>query len=64
MNPTKKRTLIVGAGSAGTMVARQLFKSTDADIYPIAFVDDDSKKYKLQIYGIEVQGNIKDTPEL
>ncbi|MFJ7974807.1 polysaccharide biosynthesis protein [Peribacillus sp. NPDC096379] len=63
-NPNKKRTLIVGAGSAGTMVARQLLKNTDADLYPIAFVDDDSKKYKLQIYGIEVQGNIKDIPKL
>ncbi|MDR4925432.1 nucleoside-diphosphate sugar epimerase/dehydratase [Peribacillus simplex] len=59
VNPSKKRTLIVGAGSAGTMVARQLLRSTDADLYPIAFVDDDPIKYKLQIYGIEVKGNIK-----
>src|SRR4051794_36492179 len=29
-NPNKKRTLIVGAGSAGRMVARQLLKNTDA----------------------------------
>ncbi len=62
--PNKKRTLIVGAGSAGTMVARQLLKNTDTDLYPIAFVDDDPKKYKLQIYGIEVQGNIQDIPRL
>ncbi|AZV45337.1 polysaccharide biosynthesis protein EpsC [Peribacillus asahii] len=59
-NPDKKRTLIVGAGSAGTMVARQLLRNTDADLYPVAFVDDDPKKYKLDIYGIEVQGTSKD----
>ena len=57
-NPNKKRTLIVGAGSAGTMVARQLLKNNDADLYPIAFVDDDHNKHKLQIYGIEVKGDI------
>ncbi|WP_146259627.1 nucleoside-diphosphate sugar epimerase/dehydratase [Paenibacillus dendritiformis] len=35
-----KRTLIVGAGSAGTMVARQLLHSLDQDMRPVAFVDD------------------------
>ncbi|RSD26970.1 polysaccharide biosynthesis protein [Mesobacillus subterraneus] len=63
-NPNMKRTLIVGAGSAGTMVARQLLRNPDADLYPVAFVDDHPKKYKLQIYGIEVQGTIKDIPRL
>ena len=61
-NPNKKRTLIVGAGSAGTMVARQLLKNNDADLYPVAFVDDDPNKHKLQIYGIEVKGKIQDIP--
>ena len=63
-NPNKKRTLIVGAGSAGTMVARQLLKNNDADLYPTAFVDDDHNKHKLQIYGIEVKGNIEDIPRI
>ena len=63
-NPNKKRTLIVGAGSAGTMVVRQLLKNNEADLYPIAFVDDDPKKVKLQIYGIEVKGMIHDIPQL
>ncbi len=63
-NPNKKYTLIVGAGSAGTMVARQLLKNDDVDLYPTAFVDDDDKKQKLQIYGIEVKGNIGDIPQV
>ncbi|MBB6447590.1 polysaccharide biosynthesis protein [Bacillus benzoevorans] len=60
----KKKTLIVGAGSAGTMVARQLLKSPDAELCPVAFVDDDFHKWNLQIYNLYVKGAIKDIPEL
>ncbi|WP_338470965.1 nucleoside-diphosphate sugar epimerase/dehydratase [Niallia sp. XMNu-256] len=63
-NPNRKRTLIVGAGSAGTMVARQLLKNKEADLYPVAFVDDDPFKYKLQIYGIDVKGKTEDIPSI
>ncbi|EKN69406.1 polysaccharide biosynthesis protein CapD [Neobacillus bataviensis LMG 21833] len=56
----KKRTLIVGAGSAGVMVARQLNKNNEADLLPVGFIDDDEKKQKLDILGIPVIGGIKD----
>ena len=49
----KRRTLIVGAGSAGTTVARQLLNNYDVDIVPVAFVDDDPRKYKLEMYGLD-----------
>ncbi|HFK1516965.1 TPA: polysaccharide biosynthesis protein [Bacillus cereus] len=52
----KKRTLIVGAGAAGTMVVRQLQHNRDADLYPIVFVDDDKYKQKLEIYNVPVVG--------
>ncbi|MGE7602892.1 polysaccharide biosynthesis protein [Peribacillus sp. NPDC097675] len=54
----KKRTLIVGAGSAGTMVARQLLKNNDVDLLPVAFIDDNSRKQKLDILGIPVVGDV------
>ncbi|WHY86082.1 nucleoside-diphosphate sugar epimerase/dehydratase [Neobacillus novalis] len=54
---SKKRTLIIGAGAAGVMVARQLQKSADAELEPIAFIDDDPKKYKLQILNIPMFGD-------
>ena len=54
----KKRTLIVGAGSAGTMVARQLLQNKEADLIPVAFIDDDAKKHRLDILGIPVVGSI------
>jgi FlaA1/EpsC-like NDP-sugar epimerase len=56
----KKRTLIVGAGSAGIMVARQLKKNNEADLLPVGFIDDDEKKYRLDILGIPVIGGIKE----
>lgn len=50
----KKRTLIVGAGSAGMMVARQLLRNQDSPLFPIAFVDDDKNKAGLEILGLKV----------
>jgi len=54
----KKRTLIVGAGSAGTMVTRQLLKNKDANLLPVGFIDDDTKKQNLDILGIPVYGGV------
>ena len=55
----KKKTLIIGAGSAGTMVARQLMKGNSSELLPVAFIDDDVKKQKLDIFGIPVVGKTK-----
>ncbi|HHT7237457.1 TPA: polysaccharide biosynthesis protein [Bacillus cereus] len=54
----KKRTLIIGAGSAGTMVVRQLLNSNDTELLPVAFIDDNIKKQGLDILGIPVIGGI------
>src|SRR5690625_2996521 len=42
----KKRTLIIGAGSAGTMIARQLQNNHEEnnELLPIAFIDDEDRK--------------------
>ncbi|WP_409302881.1 polysaccharide biosynthesis protein [Peribacillus sp. SCS-155] len=55
-NLKKKRTLIIGAGSAGTMVARQLLNNHDIELKPVAFIDDDPQKFKLDILGLPVVG--------
>jgi FlaA1/EpsC-like NDP-sugar epimerase len=60
----KKRALIIGAGSAGSMLVRQLMKSHDTDLEAIGFIDDDAKKQKLQIYGVTVLGGTKDIPSI
>ena len=60
----KRKTLIVGAGQAGTMAVRQLLQNQDVDLLPVAFVDDDRKKQRLEMYGIQVVGTIQDIPYL
>ncbi|MGX9931557.1 polysaccharide biosynthesis protein [Virgibacillus salarius] len=57
---TKVRTLIVGAGSAGTMVARQLLKNSECRLLPIGFIDDNSKKKNLDILGLPVIGGVRE----
>ncbi|WML47796.1 nucleoside-diphosphate sugar epimerase/dehydratase [Neobacillus sp. PS3-34] len=59
-NNHKKRTLIVGAGAAGTMVARQLLKNNEAQLSPVGFIDDNVKKQHLDILGVPVVGGVND----
>lgn len=63
-NANKRRTLIIGAGSAGMMVARQLVNNPDAELRPIAFIDDDLNKQKLQFFNIPVVGTTKDIEDV
>ncbi|WP_144512775.1 nucleoside-diphosphate sugar epimerase/dehydratase [Bacillus sp. FJAT-22090] len=56
VNKAEKRTLIIGAGSAGSMIARQLLNNTDSPLKPIAFLDDDCTKKGLEIFNIRVMG--------
>jgi FlaA1/EpsC-like NDP-sugar epimerase len=56
----RRRTLIVGAGSAGTMLVRQLLGNSGTELYPVAFVDDDPHKLNLDIMGIPVCGSVKE----
>jgi FlaA1/EpsC-like NDP-sugar epimerase len=59
-----KRTLIVGAGAAGTMVARQLLKNADTNLSPVGFIDDDRSKQNLDILGIPVLGGVSSIREI
>jgi len=59
-----KRALIVGAGSAGEMLVRDLLANVDSDYVPIVFVDDNHGKYKREIRGIRVAGTVEQIPEL
>lgn len=59
-----KRTLVVGAGQAGTMVARQVLQNPESGMKPVAFVDDDHLKKGLEIFGVKVLGCTEQIPEL
>lgn len=60
----KFRALIVGAGQAGTILAKQMRQSVNSDLIPVAFVDDDLNKQKLKMLNIPVRGGIEDIPKL
>ena len=54
----RKRTLIIGAGAAGTMVARQLLNNKETDLSVVGFIDDNIKKQRLDILGLPVVGRV------
>jgi len=57
--------LIVGAGDAGAVVARELNNHQyKGGLYPIGFVDKDPNKHGLQLMGIPVLGDRKDIPRI
>ena len=60
----KNRALIVGAGQAGTVLAKQMRQSVNSDLMPVAFVDDDLNKQKLKVLDIPVQGTVRDIPKI
>ncbi|WP_046174341.1 polysaccharide biosynthesis protein [Domibacillus indicus] len=59
-NKKGKRTLIIGAGSAGILVVKELKKSTNPFFYPVAFIDDDPEKIGLQVRNMPVAGTSQD----
>lgn len=58
VNGRTRRVLIVGAGSAGNLVVRELQKNPQLNLYPVCFLDDDSSKQKHQIHGVPVEGTL------
>ena len=55
-----KRIMIVGAGSAGAMLIKEIKYSTKSTGKIIALLDDDKNKYGKFINGIKVRGSVND----
>ncbi len=53
---TSTRTMIIGAGSAGVMILKELRNHDALNAIPIAFIDDDFKKHGSYINGVPVVG--------
>lgn len=54
------KVLIVGAGDAGTLVAREMQKNPQINLTPVAFLDDDPEKQGVHIHGVPVVGTLED----
>lgn len=61
--PTQ-RALIMGAGEAGAMIARELRTNPQVGIDPIGYVDDDPDKRGTRIRGLPVLGDRGALPDL
>ncbi len=55
-----KKALIIGAGDAGALVAKELLKNPFINLKPIGFLDDNPDKLQQQIHGVPVIGRLKD----
>jgi FlaA1/EpsC-like NDP-sugar epimerase len=55
---TLRSVLIIGAGDAGAMVAREMQKNPQLGLRPVGFLDDDRIKAGKRIYGLNVLGDI------
>ncbi len=60
----QKRVLIVGAGSAGTMIINEMLARREMKYNPVILVDDSQYKKGKRISGVKVVGNRYDIPDL
>lgn len=58
------KVLIVGAGSAGEQLSRDMLRNNKSSYFPIGFIDDDPSKKGIKIHGIPVLGNRNDIPKI
>jgi FlaA1/EpsC-like NDP-sugar epimerase len=58
------RVLIVGAGQAGEMLARDLRRMHSHSYQPVAFVDDKNRRQGQEVHGIPVIGSCDQIPEI
>lgn len=54
---TGQRVLVVGAGTAGESILRELKRKTNKNYLPVGLIDDDPHKLGVEIQGIRVLGN-------
>ena len=54
------RVLIVGAGSAGKLIIKEIFENPNLNKLPVAIVDDDDNKIGKSISGIPIIGKCSD----
>ena len=60
----KKSVLLIGAGRAGVMVAREIGLRGDMGLDVRGFIDDDPNKVGSVIQGVKVLGRTEDIPQL
>ena len=57
---TLPRVMVIGAGSAGSLIINEMRNSNKVALLPVCALDDDNKKIGREINGVKVVGKIKD----
>ena len=60
----RKDILIMGAGSAGEQLVRDMVRSARSSFLPVGFIDDNPKKKHTLIHGTKVLGAREDIPKV
>ncbi len=55
-----RRTLIIGAGSAGEQVVKEIYRNKDLNNMPMCFLDDDEEKHGKRLMGIKIAGRLSE----
>ncbi|MCX5666843.1 MAG: polysaccharide biosynthesis protein [Candidatus Omnitrophica bacterium] len=63
-NGRRKRVLIVGAGDAGEMIARDMVYRYSYNYEVVGFIDDAQNKQRKQIHGVPILGEAGDIPAI
>ena len=58
----QRRVMIVGAGSAGTMIINEMMARRELKYNHIVLIDDDKSKLGKRISGVKIEGNRYDIP--
>ena len=59
-----QRVLIVGAGRAGEMLARDMLRDPQRAYYPAGFVDDKARRQGSEVHGVPIWGSTEELPKL
>ena len=60
----QRRVMIVGAGSAGTMIINEMLSKRELKYNPVVLIDDDRYKRGKRISGVKIEGNRYDIPNI
>ena len=57
---TDNRVMIIGAGDAGAMLAKELLNSTKTNLIPVCFIDENKNKHGRSLYNVPIVGGSAD----